>query len=390
MELQKKIIIIDFCNYEDYPIGGYLSFAKNLMSSFGNDLALVGITNDKRDPIGKWFKKQINGVVHDYFAFAFYSQKVTKHYIPDRLAGYFYVRYFRQKIFRLGIKNIFVQRQEILYALSNTEDKNFCYCFAGLENPLGVSKYWYAKYIADYFEKLFFKSLLTVQLILASGDEVAIREMIIRSKGVIKPESVIQFPSRVNTEIFYPIHKDEARKNLNIPKSIQMVTTTGRISWLKGWKFMIDSFLLFETENPDSRFYVIGEGEDFQKMKEYIELNKMDDKIILAGKQDAKGVALYLNAADLFIMGSYKEGWSTALIEAIACGTPACVTNFSSAKSIILEGENGFVVEKHDEPLFSESMQKAIRIKPPIFTENINGYAANKLKEELLKKWELI
>ena len=49
---RKKILLIEFCNYEDYPIGGYVSFAKNLMATFKNDLILIGITTQKQDPVG--------------------------------------------------------------------------------------------------------------------------------------------------------------------------------------------------------------------------------------------------------------------------------------------------------------------------------------------------
>ena len=66
METSKRILIIDFCNYEDYPMGGYLSFAKNLMTSFGNAFALAGITTEKTDPIGKWFIKIIEGIKFDF------------------------------------------------------------------------------------------------------------------------------------------------------------------------------------------------------------------------------------------------------------------------------------------------------------------------------------
>ncbi len=54
----KKILFIEICNYKDYPLGGHLSFAKHILSAFGNQLALVGCTTDDT-PIGKWTKKKI-------------------------------------------------------------------------------------------------------------------------------------------------------------------------------------------------------------------------------------------------------------------------------------------------------------------------------------------
>jgi len=250
MNKAKKILIIDFCNYDDYPIGGYLSFAKNLMISFGNQLSLVGISTDKNDPIGKWFKKSINSIDYDFFAFAYYSKLKTKHIIPDRLVTYLFLKYYRTQILKKDINNVFIQRQEVLEATKNYTFNNICYCFAGLENPLAISKYWYAHHLAEYFEKKFFRSLKCAKLVLASGDETAIQEMILRSNGAIKREAIRQFPSRINTDIYKLIAKKEARIKLNIPDATSIIITTGRLAWLKGWKFMIDSFILYEKVKP--------------------------------------------------------------------------------------------------------------------------------------------
>lgn len=390
MDTQKRILIIDFCNYEDYPIGGYLSFAKNLMESFGNDLALVGITTQDSDPVGKWFKKDINGFHYDFFAIARYDKLKTKHLIPDRLVSFLLVKYYKKRIFKIDIKNIFIQRQEIILSVVDSKFNNSCFCFAGLENPLYISKYRYARPIANLFEKYFFKRLKYVKTILASGDENAINEMIIRSEGRIIRGSVIKFPIRINSDIFKPLNKLEARKELNLSKTATIIITTGRLALIKGWKFMIDSYVLFEKEVPDSLLYFIGEGEDFKKIKDYISLNNLTEKVILAGKKKSQEIALFLNASDLFIMGSYKEGWSTSLSEAIACGVPSCVTNFSSAKEIILEGINGFVIDEHNEDLFVQGMIKAMKISRPVYNDNVKAYSTNKLKVDLLNIWELI
>jgi glycosyltransferase involved in cell wall biosynthesis len=333
-----KILVLDFCNYDDYQIGGHLSMAKNLISAFGNDLTLVGITTDKNDPVGRWFVKNINGINFDYFALAHYDKSRTKHLIPDRLACYILLRYYRKKILETGIRNVFVQRHEIMLVLDKFGFKNVCYCFPGLESPLGISKYWYSKYIAEQFDKKFFRGLKKAQLVLASGDEKSIGEMVQRSRGIITKDEVKMYPTRINTEVFKPLSKSDCRKKLGMPEDKKIICTTGRLAWLKGWKFMID----------------------------------------------------YLNASDIFIMGSYKEGWSTALSEAVACGIPAVVTDFSSARDIIVEGRNGHVIGEHNEILFAEGMVKALKIPLPVYNENVLQYSTDRFKDDLLSIWKLI
>ena len=72
-----------------------------------------------------------------------------------------------------------------------------------------------------------------------------------------------------------------------------------------------------------------------------------------------KEIACYLNAADLYIMGSYIEGWATSLMEAIVCVKPVCVTNFGSASDMIENGKNGYVITNHDKTEFVEKMYSA-------------------------------
>lgn len=387
---EKRILIIDFCNYEDFPIGGYLSFCKNMIRSFGNKLALVGITTDINDPLGKWFKKNINGTEYDYFALKLYSKSQTKFLYPDRLMSFILLRKYGRQILSIGIPNVFIQRQEVMPAIRHLNIKNICYRFPGLENPLRISKYWYGKLLPRLFDLFFFASFKNASTILATGDEKAINEMLKRSHGKIDTSVIVQFPSRLDTGIFKPGDKLANRELLGMGSNAHVVVTTGRITWLKGWKFMIDCFLQFSEKVPDSVLYIVGEGEDEAKMKSYIEQKNATAKIFTTGRCSPQQVAMYLQAADLFIMGSYKEGWSTSLIEAVATGLPACVTDFSSADSIILEGKNGYVVKDHNIDEFVAKMQDAGKLSRPVYFEHLLNYSVEKLQSELLKVWKLL
>lgn len=385
----KRILFIDFCNYEDYQIGGHLSWAKNMLAAFGDQLALVGITTDKMESTGKWIKKTINGVTYDYFALARYDKSKTKRLIPDRIISYLLLRFFRKRILTIGIPNVFIQRHEVLPAIMNFGYENICYRFPGLESPLSISKYWFSKYFSERFDRIFFRSLSRVKLILASGDDEAIKEMIIKSNGIVNESSVIKFPTRINTDIYKPLDRLTARSSLYIGNNEIIIVTTGRLAQLKGWTFMIDCFELFLTKKSHSKLYFIGEGEDRYRILDSICNKGLGGKVFLTGEKNQNEIALFLNASDLFIMGSYKEGWSTSLSEAIACGVPACVTNFSSAKSIVTNGANGYVTDEHNKEIFVKNMLKALDLPRPVDNGKISEYSTEKLKEDLLKYWTL-
>ena len=92
--------------------------------------------------------------------------------------------------------------------------------------------------------------------------------------------------------------------------------------------------------------------------------------------------------ADQFVMGSFKEGWSTSLVEAVACGTRCVVTAFSSSEEMVENGHNGFVLKDRNESLFAESMSKALLLPLENVQEaslKIRRLAVQNLKEDFLK-----
>ena len=108
----KKILLVEICNYEDYPIGGYLSFAKQMLSSFDNQLLLVGLSTDETT-VGEWSKKEINGIEYDYFSVMHSKTNSRKSLIPARLKSYLAVRKYRDKILSKGVDNVFIQTPEV-------------------------------------------------------------------------------------------------------------------------------------------------------------------------------------------------------------------------------------------------------------------------------------
>ena len=110
------------------------------------------------------------------------------------------------------------------------------------------------------------------------------------------------------------------------------------------------------------------------------------------GKVDSEVLSDYLNSADIFILGSMAEGWSTSLVEAVASGLPICTTNFSSAKELVEEGINGFVVDERNEQIFADKMSacKSLGKKNLLSkAKEINRLAVSNLKTEIQLFWNI-
>src|SRR5690606_33981486 len=73
-------------------------------------------------------------------------------------------------------------------------------------------------------------------------------------------------------------------------------------------------------------------------------------------------VARKLRESDVFVMASYTEGFSNAMVEAMASGLPIVSTSVSGADEIIVDGRNGFVVHGRSPKEFAERVVDAVRI----------------------------
>lgn len=381
----KQILYIELCNFVDYPLGGHLSFAKHLTTAMHGEIDLAGICTDNINQEGLWSNRNINGYGYNFYCVKSSVVSYKKPIIPARIHSYFAIKKHIAQI--LSFKDydmLIVQTPEILISLPKYILPKVVLIMPGCENPMKVSRYKYARLFAKCYDMLFFSFASHVQMILSAADNRAIDEFVLRSRGSVNKNKVFQFPTRYDANVFNVTSKQEMRKVLCIDDDELMIVTTGRLNWFKGWKYMIDAFRIFQEEHTNARLYFLGKGEDEQKINDYILQLGLKNKVVLAGVFPLPMVAKYLNAADLYIMGSYKEGWSTSLVEAIACAKPCVVTEFSSAHDLIKDGENGYVQDKRDENNFSELMNLALKLKQDTLQKF--AYEAYRMSVQTMRK----
>ncbi|MBA4417642.1 MAG: hypothetical protein C0392_07000 [Syntrophus sp. (in: bacteria)] len=391
-EIKPDILHLEACNFIDKPMGGQLNFSRQLMKALGNRLALVGWASTPSEPVGSWFNKVIDGTNYRYFAIGRDRSSAAKPLMPARLITWFQIRHYLDRILSIGIPNIIVREHSILMAMKLRTKYNLCYYFPGVESQLTISRYPWAIHFATTFDYLFYRALShKTNCILAAADESAIADLRLRAGKLLAGTRILSFPTRVDTNIYHPRDKEDARRKLSLPVDEVVVVTSGRIHWAKGWQFLMESFRLFHDRFPKSLLIFLGDGAEREVLRQQASTLGLGDHVILAGYQPAPVIAIYLNAADLFVMGSLKEGWSTSLVEALACHVPIVTTRFSSADTIVCNGVNGFVVDR-DEAEFAKNMEAAINL-PGVATyadSAIDRYALKNLAHDLFKLWSLI
>lgn len=123
---------------------------------------------------------------------------------------------------------------------------------------------------------------------------------------------------------------------------------------------------------------VLGGGKEFDEISRYITLNGLY-RIHLHGWADLEKKLMFIRESDVFVLPSYVEGFPNAVIEAMASGLPAIVTQVGGLKDIIQNGKNGYVVETGS--VFSVKNAIKYAIENPLQTQEV----ANRGREQVLK-----
>ena len=116
----------------------------------------------------------------------------------------------------------------------------------------------------------------------------------------------------------------------------RIIVSMGREDDVKGFWHLIKSFSLVQKEVSDARLMIIGEG-DFEEYKELAKGLGVEEQVYFTGLQ--RNPFPYLEAARLYVLTSYNEGFPNALIEAMALGVPVAATDCMTGPREILMKE---------------------------------------------------
>lgn len=371
MTQKPSVLFIDSSNFFDESIGGSSSFAKQFISVFANRIAIVGFSNSKLD-IGRWSIRDIknNGRFY-FFNLGLSPQKQKRVLFPNRLKVFSLVKYYLPAIKSLGISNVFIQSPEILFVVSSMHWDSICYRFAGIQNPVKNSRYKHLRKLGFIFDFLIKRSLSkeSIHSILVSADKKIIEDFIKLNKfPKVVSEKFVSFPTRVDTDIFNSTEDKSFKMQLNIKNTEHVFITVGRISTIKGWDLIIEAFEILLLKGINCKLIFVGDGEDKVVLQKKVEEKKIDNRIIITGFQKKENIVKYLNISDVFLTGSYYEGWSLAMLEALAMGLKIVSTNVSGASDLIIENVNGYILYDRNPNKYADAMISSLQLPNPNIT----------------------
>jgi len=167
--------------------------------------------------------------------------------------------------------------------------------------------------------------------------------------------SISQIANAVDLHAFRPptvAERAALRGQLGLPENATLMVYVGRLSRAKGIDLLVRMWPQISARHPELHLLIAGGGRDSHddceaELRKYLSSSFPGrERITMLGSTDH--VNLYLRASDLYILPSHFEGFSIAIIEALASGLPSLLTPVGSVPELIRDGENGFIFAARD------------------------------------------
>jgi len=155
--------------------------------------------------------------------------------------------------------------------------------------------------------------------------------------------------------------KEDARKEIGVAGNI--ILSSGRLVPWKGFRMLIKLMPQLFQVNQFLRLVIVGEGPQMNELKTMVRTLGLERKVFLVGKKTARELAVYLAAADMFVLNTGYEGFSHLLLEALRACTPVITTSVGGNPELIEQGESGFLVKFNDEFNLLEAIKAIHRDK---------------------------
>ena len=167
----------------------------------------------------------------------------------------------------------------------------------------------------------------------------------IEKKYGVKNAKVIYNP--INREKILNL-SNEKIEDIKFTSKFKLISV-GRLAEEKGYDRLLRVFKQLDDEGFDLELTIIGSGEKYNELNDYIEENNLKDKVFLLGYRE--NPYKYVKNSDLFVCSSISEGFSLVIGEAMAIGVPVVSVKCQGANEVLGFGEYGMLVNNDENSL---------------------------------------
>jgi glycosyltransferase involved in cell wall biosynthesis len=176
--------------------------------------------------------------------------------------------------------------------------------------------------------------------------------------GIGRPDQYITVYSGMETRPFLqpPVVREAVRQQLGIRPHDVIVGTIARLFHLKGHDDLLALAPDLCARHPNLRFMWVGDGllrDDFERQ---IRAANLQDRFILTGLVPPTRIPELVNAMDILVHPSRREGLARALPQGQLSGCPVITYDIDGNREGLIDGETGFLVAPFDRNEFGRRL----------------------------------
>lgn len=163
----------------------------------------------------------------------------------------------------------------------------------------------------------------------------------------------------VDRAFFSPGARDGAQKAIGYAGG-PLVMFVGRIQPLKGVDVAVEA--LAGLANDDAHLMIVGGASgqkgaaEVDKIHDLIDTLGLHDRVTFVPPQPHYALSTYYRAADVVLMPSRSESFGLVALEAAACGIPVVASAVGGLRTLVQDGETGFLIEGRDPADYSTAI----------------------------------
>lgn len=128
------------------------------------------------------------------------------------------------------------------------------------------------------------------------------------------------------------------------------------IDSLKGWKYLLEAFiLLFKDYGNKVHLIIAGDGplQEINELRRIIQDNNLSNVVHYYGYINDAGNEIY-PLLDVFVLPSQSEGMPMTVLEALANRVPVLATPVGGIPEVITNGYNGFFIKRDSKDIYEK------------------------------------
>ena len=146
----------------------------------------------------------------------------------------------------------------------------------------------------------------------------------------------------------------EFRKSLDVFEDAFILSFIGELNKNKNQQMLIEACERFKPSEP-IRLLLVGEGPMEETYRRYVQERGLNNIHFLGFRDDIPKI---LAVSDVIVLTSKREGLPRCVMEGMAAGKPILGTNIRGTRDLVIDGENGFLVEVGDVGALTEKIRE--------------------------------